>query len=793
MGLAVRAAIATNAGHDSVLEQKLPPSVQVKPKVTHDDPRRLSQLVDNDFPFDESQLAAIEGMLKYDHACLTGAAGTGKTTTLKKFVDELQNSVPIDYVNMKEYFKKGYDSVDDADDYEVPDRFIPAIANVAFTGRATQMIKKNFPRDWHGNIMTIHRLLAFVPERYEDYDDEKDEYVTKMRFVPTYTADCKLPWDIIVIDEAGMVGLDLWNQLLAALKPGCRLYMIGDINQLTPVHGRSIFGFALAKWPAFELTHIHRQKGSNNMIVENAWKVLQGKMPESGGNFQMLKLPGEASMASRFVRKFAMSVKEKGLYDPIRDTIITPINGVEGSRGFMLGQLPLNAEFALLFNPSSVNPRYIIDGGRERKQFAVGDKVMATKNDHESGITNGMTGIIQRIEAHPGYGGDTRRFGTVEQVNQWMLEDGAHDDDPVDFSLEELGDSMDAIHEGQQDKREKTDRGPASHIVTVRFGDDEHGFEIPFSTLSEVGSLMTAYVVTCHKMQGGESPVIVIICHDAHKAMLFREWLYTAITRGSQKVMLLYTDQALKTALGKQKIQGATLKQKIDSFNLLQKDNGMGVALKVSLPEASRLDEENDDAIVSGLDSIRDLVPSASASVDQSDVSDDVRDSEIGALVRVEEDANQVAPNQEKAQQVAKTAELDRRIAELEKRHRMATLLKAEAKIAALWEEIIQLREEKIRYVYVEPVPQVEEVEPETLRVVEPEPIKLSDERPFGPFDHLIGQQFTMRIQVPQKEDVKLLTHQPMKLLTYQPQPVEPPKRVNPLAAMLARRKEQAQ
>src|SRR6478609_3648061 len=277
MGLAVRAAIATNAGHDSVLDQKIPPEVVKKPKIDRADPRRLSQLVDDDFPFDESQLAAIEGMLKYNAACLTGAAGTGKTTTLKKFVDELQNQMPIDYVNMKDYFKRGYESVDD-DDYEMPDRFIPAIANVSFTGRATQMIKKNFPRDWHGNIMTIHRLLAFVPEYYEDWDEDSQEYRNKMRFVPTYTADCKMPWDIIIIDEAGMVGLELWHQLLAAMKDGCRIYMIGDINQLTPVHGRSVFGFALAKWPAFELTHIHRQKGVNNMIVENAWKVLQGKM-----------------------------------------------------------------------------------------------------------------------------------------------------------------------------------------------------------------------------------------------------------------------------------------------------------------------------------------------------------------------------------------------------------------------------------------------------------------------------------------------------------------------------------
>lgn len=591
----VQAAVLETLGNiqaqDAIIEGKQPVETLAASDERITDSRKLSQLVDENFPFDDSQLAAINGMIAENYACLTGAAGTGKTTTTKKLVDELQNQTEIDYVNMKEYWKAGLANDDPDDDYEVPDHFIPAIAMVGFTGRSAQMIKKNFPRDWHGNIMTIHRLLGFKPEFYDDYDVESDEYRKKMRFVPSYTAGLQLPWDIVIVDEAGMLGMDLWNQLWAAMKPGARIYMIGDINQLPPVHGRSIFGFAMSRWPSFELTHIHRQKGENNAIVDSAWRVLQGLQPESAGKFQMLELKGTAQDASRQVRAMMPKLKERGIYDPIRDTIITPINGEEGSRGFALGQLPLNQEFALIFNPTSTHPRYIIDGGRERKMFAVGDKVMATKNDHEAGITNGMTGIITSIVSHGGYGGDARRFGLVEDVNRFILEDGAGDGDDEVFSLEDLSESMEAINEGKEQAKEKRDRGPASHIVNVRFGDDEHGFDIPFSTLSEVGSLMMAYVVTCHKMQGGESPTIIIICHDAHKQMLYREWLYTAITRASDKCILLYTPLALRTALNKQNIKGTTLKQKIESFNLLQRDNGLGAAINVRLPNPKRFDD----------------------------------------------------------------------------------------------------------------------------------------------------------------------------------------------------------
>lgn len=583
---AVRNAIAKVDSEDQLIE-----GMHITPEVIQPSDERytgaaskLSRLIDDNFPFDESQLRAVRGMMNHPYACLTGAAGTGKTTTTKKFVDSLLNDNLIGEVNMGEYFKRGDSAADAEDDYEIPANYIPSICLVGFTGRSAQMIKKNFPRDWHGNIMTIHRMLAYVPEYYDDFDDESQEVKTKMRFVPTYTADCKLPWDIIIIDEAGMVGLDLWHNVWAAAKKGCRIYFIGDINQLPPVHGRSVFGFAMDKFPSYELTHIHRQQGKDNPIVDNAWRVLKGQMPVSQGRFQMVELKGDASLASRQVRAMMPKMKERGVYDPIRDTIITAINGEDNARGYALGQIPLNREFALIFNPRSASPRFVIDGGREKKYFAVGDKVMATKNDHEAGITNGMTGIITSITANAQYAGEHRRFGLLDEVEKYMLEDGENEEED-NFTLEELHNDMMEIQKGKDAKKEKRDRGPASHIVTVRFGEGEHSFEMPFGTLGEVGTLMTAYVVTCHKMQGGESPCVVIILHDAHAAMHYREWLYTAITRASQMCILLYSPTALRKALLKQSIKGSTLKEKIAYFNSLNTNNGIGKAVNVTLPE----------------------------------------------------------------------------------------------------------------------------------------------------------------------------------------------------------------
>jgi ATP-dependent exoDNAse (exonuclease V) alpha subunit len=569
-----------------------------------DESEKLSRLVDDDFPFDDSQLAAVHGLVQQKYGCLIGAAGTGKTTVTKKLVDMLREG--LNEVDMSRYWLRG--APDEKDEYEAPEKLIPSIVMVSFTGRASQMTKKNFPRDWHGNIMTIHRALGFYPEFYPEYDEESREM--------KYNEENKMPWDIVVIDECGMLGLDLWHQLLAACRPETRIIMIGDINQLPPTHGKSILGFALAQWPTWELTHIHRQQGANNSIVDNAHRILKGIRPISDSptpltiaksdkeflatlnflvrdkdwRFVTIEVPEEHRKASLRIRQMLKLLQGK-LYEPNRDVVITPINGFEQTApGYSLGQAPMNQELVVQLNHDA--ERYFIDAGRERQNFAEGDKVMATINDYEAGVTNGMTGIITRIAENGAYTGDIRRFGKISDVNDYLagLSDGYEDED-VEFSLEEMVND-ETLGEEEGKTKEKKDAGPASHIVTVRFGEGEHAFEINFASKSQVASLMLAYVATCHKMQGGECPLVFVIVHNSNKRPLNREWFYTGVTRASQRCVVLYTKQGFGFALGKQNIKGTTLEAKVKTFVELTKGGLVGAAMKVKLPKAASLTGE---------------------------------------------------------------------------------------------------------------------------------------------------------------------------------------------------------
>lgn len=607
-----RIADANRAVEDAIIDSTPADALVVaapEEKNISNESEKLSRLVDDDFPFDESQLAAVHGLIQQQYGCMIGAAGTGKTTVERKLVDMLREG--LNEVDMSRYWQRG--APDDDDDYEMPERLIPSVLLCSFTGRSTQMTKKNFPRDWHGNIMTIHRALGFYPDFYMGYDEETGEMRNKRRFIPSYDETNKMPWDIIIIDECGMLGLDLWHQLWAATKEGCRIYMIGDIQQLPPTHGKSILGFALASWPTWELTHIHRQQGANNSIVDNAHRILKGQRPISDSpkdltiaksdkefidalnfmvknedwRFLTVEIPEDHRKASLRIRQMLKLLQGK-IYEPNRDVVITPINGFEQTApGYSLGQAPMNQELVISLN--SNKDRYFIDAGRERQNFAIGDKVMATVNDYEQGVTNGMTGIITNIAENGAYTGDMNRFGLISAVNDYLagLTD-RYDDEEVEFSLEEMLADESIGVDAAKDK-EKKDAGPASHIVTVRFGEGEHAFEINFASKSQVASLMLAYVATCHKMQGGECPLVFVIVHNANKRPLNREWFYTGVTRASQRCVVLYTKQGAGFALGKQNIKGTTLAQKVQTFVALTQSGLVGAALKVKLPRARSL------------------------------------------------------------------------------------------------------------------------------------------------------------------------------------------------------------
>jgi exodeoxyribonuclease V alpha subunit len=357
------------------------------------------------------------------------------------------------------------------------------------------------------------------------------------------------------------VPINLWNELFAALHDDCRIIMIGDINQLPPVQGRSVLGFAMTYWPTFELTKIHRQ-AEGNPIIANAHNILNGRMIKPApGKVDRVDMPASGSET---LNKLVATVKllhKNGQFDPLTDAIVVPQN-----KG-MIGQLHINEKLVHYFNPPKyengvlINKRTVIKTGMQDAIFAAGDKVMLLANDRELGLTNGMIGWVESIVPNGLYNG------------KFMAHDETigGDEEPFELDAEDLQNFVDDFKEDEEDDENKRQ---ASHIMSVRFSDE---IVVPFSTAGAFRKVTHAYACTCHKMQGGEAPTVLILAHQSNSKMLSREWLYTAFTRARERVILLANDRGLMTSISNQRIKGRTLEEKTRSFMLLQDQKDVAI------------------------------------------------------------------------------------------------------------------------------------------------------------------------------------------------------------------------
>ena len=544
-------------------ETQLDKAAKVSTPDPHDIVERATQLdaealqlkekeLGKNITLDEYQKAALVGLQRQKFGCLIGAAGTGKTTVERELAEVLEESTPVVDINDAKLPGQRTDTRD----------MRAAICFCAFTGRAVQQMKRALPRKYHSTCATIHATLGYAPVIEEVFDKETQQWKEVKRFRPTFTAQNKLPFKVAVMDETGMTGIGLWNEFIAALPDDCRIILIGDINQLPPVQDRSVLGFAMLNWPTFALEKIHRQ-AADNPIIANAHRILRGEMPQKDAKkFAMVNMPDSSvgTYEKMFKRPGCIidQLVQKDLFDPFRDAIIVPTN--KGT----LGQLHLNEHLVMKFNPAKttedgivLNPRQIITAGWVHVAFAVGDKVMLLQNDRQRNLTNGMTGVVKEIQKNPNFMPTKSAHANVNTAASF---DGVELEEVEDFlnetKLENVPDKDDE-DEGQR---------PASHIMVVRFGSGDFMQEVSFQTAGQYRQVTLAYAFTCHKSQGGEYPNVVILCHSANLRMLTREWLYTAVTRAQERVILCCNDRGIRQALRIQRIKGKTVKEKAMKF-----------------------------------------------------------------------------------------------------------------------------------------------------------------------------------------------------------------------------------
>jgi ATP-dependent exoDNAse (exonuclease V) alpha subunit len=498
----------------------------------------------------EKQQSAVDMVSLGASFVLIGAAGSGKTTSER----EICNSILKQNNLVTTSFKVTKDSRVSA----------PSIAVCAFTRRATRnsrnaIFKSDYLRETlANNVMTIHSLLEFEPVTY--YDKEKDRDV--FRFEPQKTRDNPLELTHLIIEEASLVGLDLWTQLYDALPTDCQLILVGDINQLPPVFGASILHYGISLLPTVELTQIYRQ-AEGSPIIDNAHHILNGEsiVPMQNNEGKVAVITGKNAVSvgqhktSLAIAKTLEYFHDTGIYNEEEDMILCPYNVQD------LGTISMNYHIAEFLSKNSVNKPivYEIITGFSKLYLAEGDKVMYNKHDY----------IVTSIAPNHAYVGKLPKAASTSLSRWGQYRLGEHtelsaeldktDEDTYtydNFSLDSLAEDKLRVMQ-------------ASHSVVLTAS---NGFTVRISGAGDFSEQVFSlgYALTCHKAQGSEWNKVFIILHKDQLRNLSREWLYTAVTRARNEVYIFAKEDVLTKTIGTQRVKGKTLRDKIEYFN-----NGM--------------------------------------------------------------------------------------------------------------------------------------------------------------------------------------------------------------------------
>jgi exodeoxyribonuclease V alpha subunit len=391
----------------------------------------------------ESQKEAIKGAIDNGIEVITGGPGTGKTTIINCIVDIFEN------LGMKVFM-------------------------AAPTGRAAKRMSEATGRE----AKTIHRLLELGAGE-EEVKSVKGE-------------DSPLECDVLIVDEASMIDINLMNNLLSAVAFGTRLIIVGDVDQLPSVGPGNVLRDIIESntVKVVRLNEIFRQ-GKESMIVVNAHLINEGKMPminKKDSDFYFIESLEVENILNQMVSLINTRLpKFNKSWDKIRHIqILSPM------RKGIVGVDNLNKELQHILNPKGPNK---LEKEYRDMIFRVGDKVMQTKNNYSINWVK-----IMGSEKEEGVGVFNGDVGYIIDINE---------DD---------------------------------NTVVVNFEDDKI---VEYEDLY-LDELTLAYAITIHKSQGSEFPVVIMPMFMGPPLLMNRNLLYTGITRAKQMVVLVGNAKAVQ-------------------------------------------------------------------------------------------------------------------------------------------------------------------------------------------------------------------------------------------------------
>jgi exodeoxyribonuclease V alpha subunit len=241
-------------------ESRLARQLRARADVSYDKEKDTSRLLDHYFGRDTSEIdwqkrgAAVA--LEKGLTIISGGPGTGKTSTVSKIIAILLqasgNTLRIGLA---------------APTGKAAMRLQLSIGGSLETLACPEEIRASIPRE----AKTLHRLLGVRRNSPQFRHD----------------GDNPMSWDVVIVDEASMIDLALMSKLVDALKPGSRLILLGDKDQLASVESGAVLADCIRSLPdnTVELRKTYRfdagikglAESINGGCLSKVWAILQDK------------------------------------------------------------------------------------------------------------------------------------------------------------------------------------------------------------------------------------------------------------------------------------------------------------------------------------------------------------------------------------------------------------------------------------------------------------------------------------------------------------------------------------
>lgn len=394
----------------------------------------------NGIKYQVQQRQAILSAIEKGVLILTGGPGTGKTTTLRAIIMLLEG---------------------------LGER----VEIAAPTGRAAKRMSELTGCE----ARTIHRLLEV---QWDGTD------------TPLFERNEKNPLDAdaLIVDEMSMVDTLLFDHLLRALRPGCRLILVGDTDQLPAVGaGRVLHDLIESRTlPMVELTEVFRQALESEIIV-NAHRIVAGDMPVlSGRTGDFFFLP---QCSSEDTVQTVVDLCARRLPASYGTSAFGDIQVLSPGRKGEVGTAHLNELLQAELNPPHDKKH---EWRGENGLLREGDKVMHIRNNYDI--------VWTRDTGETGTGVFNGDIGILEEINV----------------------------------REQT--------MCVRYDD-----RVALYTWDQAQELEPAYAITVHKSQGSEFHTVVVPIYRNPTQLCYRNLLYTAVTRARTLLILVGSRETVQS------------------------------------------------------------------------------------------------------------------------------------------------------------------------------------------------------------------------------------------------------